>query len=114
MGMEVIKQGGEVVKDTLVIRDMVMGGGTGMTARLVVIPQRIGSAALYLDIAPMKLRDLQEQGCGRGGPEHTNVLWKYRVGQEGGEENTGETDSASGQGYRERLGPSTSVSVGGK
>ena len=48
MGLEVIKQGGEVVKDPLVIRDMMMVGG------------RVGSAALYLDIAPMKLRDLRE------------------------------------------------------
>ena len=60
MGMEVIKQGGEVVKDSLVIRGMMMVGGTGMSARLVVIPQRVGSAALYLDIASMKLRDLRE------------------------------------------------------
>ena len=32
MGMEVIKQGGEVVKDSLVFRDMMMVGGTGMSA----------------------------------------------------------------------------------
>ena len=41
MGMEVIKQGGEVVKDSLVIKDMEVVGGTGMSARLVVIPQRL-------------------------------------------------------------------------
>ena len=48
------------MNDSLVIKNMEVVGGTGMSARLVVIPQRVGSAALYLDIAPMKLRDIRE------------------------------------------------------
>ena len=31
-----------------------------MSARLVVCPQKVGSAALYMDIAPMKLEDLRD------------------------------------------------------
>ena len=60
MGFEVIKPGGEVVRDSLVIKSMEVGGGSGMSARLVVFPQKVGSAALYLDIAPMKLKDIRE------------------------------------------------------
>ena len=45
---------GEVVKDSLVIKNNERVGWIGMSARLV------GSAALYLDIAPMKLKDLRE------------------------------------------------------
>ena len=60
MGIEVIKPGGEVVKDSLVIKNMEVVGRTGMSARLVVIPQRVQSTALYLDIAPMRLEDLRD------------------------------------------------------
>ena len=38
MGMEVIKLGGEVVKDSLVIKNMEVVAWTDMSARLVVIP----------------------------------------------------------------------------
>ena len=31
-----------------------------MSARLVVCPQKVGSAALYMDIAPMMLEDLRD------------------------------------------------------
>ena len=43
---EVIKPGGEVERDSLVIKSMEVVGRTGMSARLVVIPHKVGSAAL--------------------------------------------------------------------
>ena len=60
MGMDVMKHVGEVVKESLVIKNMEVVGGNGMSARFVVIPQMVRSVTLYLDIAPMKLKDLRE------------------------------------------------------
>ena len=40
MGFEVIKPCGEVVRDSLVIKSMEVREGTGMSARLVVFPQK--------------------------------------------------------------------------
>ena len=60
MGMDVMKHVGEVVKESLVIKNMEVVGGNGMSARFVVIPQRVRSVTLYLDIDPMKLKDLRE------------------------------------------------------
>ena len=58
--IEVITSGGEVLKDSLVIKKMEVVGETGMSARMVVITQRVGSAGLYLDIAQMNLEDLRD------------------------------------------------------
>ena len=54
------KTWGEVEKDSLVIKNMEVVGGTGISARLVVISQRVGCSALYMDIAPMKLEELRD------------------------------------------------------
>ena len=48
-----LDMGFEVVRDSLVNKSMEVGGGSGMSARLVVFPQKVGSAALYLDTAAM-------------------------------------------------------------
>ena len=60
MGFEVMKPGGEMVRDSLLIKNMEVGGGARMSDRLVVLPQKVGSAALYMDIAPMMLEDLKD------------------------------------------------------
>ena len=114
MGMVVIKPGGDVLKDSLVIKNMEIVGGMSMSARLVMIPQRVGRSRHSPNEAEISQRGLQDQECGLGGPEHPHLLWLHRAGQEGEEENPGEGDSVSWQRYRERLGPSTGVGVGGK
>ena len=60
MGFEVMKPSGEVVRDSLVIKTMEVGGGAGMSARLVVLQQKVGSAALCMEIAPIMLEDLRK------------------------------------------------------
>ena len=57
---EVMKPGGEMVTDSLVISTMEVGGGAGMSTRYVVCPQKVRSTALYMDIAQMMLEDLRD------------------------------------------------------
>ena len=55
-----------------------------MNARLVVCPQKVRSAALYMDIAPMMMEDLRAVciGGGLGRPLHPHFLGVHRNGQE--------------------------------
>ena len=47
-----------MVRDSLLIKNMEVGGGAGMNARLVALPQKVGSAALYMNI--IMLEDLRD------------------------------------------------------
>jgi hypothetical protein len=57
-GMSVKKDGEDESKDELVMSTMEGLGTKGMCARLVVMPKSVGTAILYLDIAPVNLEEL--------------------------------------------------------
>ena len=92
-----------------------VGGGAGMSARLVSSKGRERST-LYghsPNDAGRPQERLQDQEGGLGKPLHPHFLWVHRDRQEREEENTGERDVVGWQGSKERLVHFTRIGVGG-